>query len=53
MLRQGWSLLGVRDARLPGAVREARNWLLPALWTTFAPQGVTILKDAIARGDFR
>jgi hypothetical protein len=53
MLRQGWSLLGVRDARLPGAVREARSWLLPVLWTTFAPQGVTILKDAIARGDFR
>jgi hypothetical protein len=52
MLRQGWSLLAVRDARLPDAVNAARDWLLPALWTTFAPEGVTILRDAIQRGDF-
>ncbi|MBR1299260.1 caspase family protein [Bradyrhizobium sp. AUGA SZCCT0042] len=53
MLRQGWSLLAVRDAQLPDAVRKARDWLLPALWTTFAPQGVELLREAIKRGDLQ
>jgi hypothetical protein len=53
MLRQGWTLLAVRDARLPDAVREARNHLLPALWTTFAQGGVEILRNSIQRGDFQ
>ena len=53
MLRQGWSLLAVREAQLADAAREARDFLLPALWTTFAPEGVTILGQAIARGDFK
>jgi hypothetical protein len=53
MLRQGWSLLAVREAELPDAVRNARDWLLPSLWTTFAPEGVSLLKQAIERGDFR
>jgi hypothetical protein len=53
MLRQGWSLLAARDAELPDAVRAARDWLLPALWTTFAPDGIRLLRAAIERGDFR
>ena len=53
MLRQGWSWLAVRGAQLPDAAREARNWLLPALWTTFAPEGVKLLREAMARGDFK
>jgi len=53
MLRQGWSLLPVRDAQLPPPAREARNWLLPALWTTFARQGVQLLRKAIERGEFQ
>lgn len=53
MLRQGWSFVAVRDARLSEAVLAARDWLLPALWTTFAPEGVRLLRDAITRGDFR
>ena len=53
MLRQGWSLLAVRDAQLPQAAREARNWLLPALWTTFAPHGVQLLRNAMERGEFQ
>jgi hypothetical protein len=53
MLRQGWSLLEVREAQLPDAVRQAQNWLLPALWSTFAPEGVELLRQAMLRGDFR
>ena len=53
MLRQGWSLLAVRDAQLPEAARRARDWLLPALWTTFAPQGVQLLRKAMERGEFQ
>jgi len=53
MLRQGWSLLAVQGAELPAAAREARDWLLPALWTTFAPEGVKLLREAMARGDFK
>jgi hypothetical protein len=53
MLRQGWSLLQVCEAGLPDAVRQAQNWLLPALWSTFAPEGVELLRQAMLRGDFR
>jgi Caspase domain len=53
MLRQGWSLLQVCGAQLPDAVRQAQNWLLPALWSTFAPEGVELLRQAMLRGDFR
>jgi hypothetical protein len=53
MLRQGWSLLAVRGAQLPEAASRTRDWLLPGLWSTFAPEGVKLLRDAIERGDFR
>jgi hypothetical protein len=53
MLRQGWSLLEVCEAQLPDAARQAQNWLLPALWSTFAPEGVELLRQAMLRGDFR
>ena len=53
MLRQGWSLLAVQEATLPDAARQARDWLLPSLWTSFAPEGVQILRNAIERGDFQ
>jgi hypothetical protein len=51
MLRQGWALLAVREAEVPEPVRRARDWLLPALWTTFAPEGVQLLGQAIERGE--
>jgi hypothetical protein len=51
MLRQGWPLLAVRNAQVPNAVQAARAWLLPALWTTFASEGVALLRQAIERGD--
>jgi hypothetical protein len=53
MLRQGWSLLDVQQAQLPAVVRQAQNWLLPALWSTFAPEGVELLRQAMLRGDFQ
>lgn len=53
MLRQGWSLLAVQEATLPDAARQARDWLLPSLWTSFASDGVKILRNAIERGDFQ
>jgi Caspase domain len=53
MLRHGWALLAVREAQLADAARKARDFLLPALWTTFAAEGVTMLGQAIARADFK
>lgn len=53
MLRQGWPLLSVRGVQLSDAARQAREWLLPALWTTFAREGVKLLHKAIERGDFQ
>ena len=45
------SLMPVRDATVPEVVRQARQWLRPALWTTFAPEGVELLSKAIERGE--
>jgi hypothetical protein len=53
IFHQGWSLLEVRQAGLQGVVRQARDWLLPALWSTFAPEGVKLLRGAMLRGDFQ
>lgn len=53
MLRQGWALLPVQEAALPDAVRAARDWLLPGLWTTFGPTGVERLVLALQRGDLQ
>ena len=52
MLRQGWPLLSARGAQLSDAARQAREWLLPALWTTFTQDGVKLLHKAVERGDF-
>jgi hypothetical protein len=50
ILWQGWALMPVRDASVPAVVRRAQQWLLPSLWTTFAPEGVNLLRDAISKG---
>lgn len=46
MLTQGWMLLGKFSDAMPEPLRKARQYLLPALWTTFAPEGVEILVKA-------
>lgn len=50
MLRQGWALLPVRDAKLARVIESAHQWLLPGLWTTFAPEGVDFLRQVIDDG---
>jgi hypothetical protein len=50
MLRQGWSLVGVRKANLSHLMREARQWLRPGLWTTFASEGMALLIEAAENG---
>jgi hypothetical protein len=53
MLSQGWSLLRVKDVRLPDSVAETRDYLRPALWTTFEPKGMNILIEALRSGRLR
>jgi hypothetical protein len=52
LLTQGWSYL-FADAPLHPAVRVARDYLLPGLWTTFTPEGVSRLARAIEAGGLR
>ncbi len=47
LLTQGWMLLGDFEEAMPQVLREARKHLLPGLWTTFAPEGVDILEQAM------
>ena len=50
MLSQGWEFLRVKDVRMPESVREIRNHLVPALWTTFDPRGMEMVSDALKNG---
>ena len=50
MLAQGWGLLRVRGVHLSPDMEQARNYLRPALWTTFDPEGVDILVAALRAG---
>jgi hypothetical protein len=47
MLTQGWQLLRVKDVILSENVQRARNYLQPALWTTFGPRGMEFIEQAI------
>jgi hypothetical protein len=53
MLSQGWGLLRVKNVRLPPLLAEARDHLLPALWTTFDRQGMEIISGALKEGRLR
>lgn len=53
MLNQGWSFLRVKDVRLPDSVAETRDYLRPALWTTFEPKGMNIVIEALRSGRLR
>jgi hypothetical protein len=53
MLSQGWSLLRVRDVRLPEPVNAARDHLRPSLWTTFDREGMEIVAGLLAGGKVR
>jgi len=51
MLNQTWSFLRPRGLDTPGVWREAGRHRLPALWTTFGPEGMAILREASELGD--
>jgi hypothetical protein len=46
MLTQGWFLLGKFESAIPTPIKEARNFLIPGLWTTFHADGIEILRKA-------
>jgi hypothetical protein len=50
MLAQGWNLLRVKRMKVPAAVVEASDYLLPALWTTFNPRGMDLILRAVREG---
>ncbi|MCK9988144.1 MAG: hypothetical protein AzoDbin1_04616 [Azoarcus sp.] len=53
LLSQGWNLVRARGVRMPPEVDAARDYLRPALWTTFDPGGMQILTRALLEGRLR
>jgi hypothetical protein len=51
MLSQGWTLLSALRIKLPGALGDFKQHLLPSLWTMFNATGVEKLKSAIELGE--
>jgi hypothetical protein len=51
MLSQGWSLLRVRSVSLPPPVARARDHLRQALWTSFGPDGMSIIISSLRSGE--
>lgn len=49
MLQQGWGLIRVKDVNLRQDIHAARDHLRPSLWTTFDPEGMSIVLEAIGR----
>lgn len=50
MLTQGWNLLRSRRIDLPPLLSNAQDELLPALWTTFPPQRMSLILNALRAG---
>ena len=50
MLSQGWQLLRVMGVTMPAELDRARDHLRPSLWTTFAPEGMKIIIEAVMEG---
>jgi hypothetical protein len=53
MLSQGWGLLRVSGVRLPPAVARVRDHLRLSLWTTFDPEGMDIIINALREGNLQ
>lgn len=47
MLNQGWQFLSVRNVTLSSELAGIQNHILPSLWTTFDPEGMSIIKSAL------
>jgi hypothetical protein len=43
LLAQGWPLMDVAGIKLPPALLEARNHILPASWTTWDEHGISMV----------
>lgn len=52
LLTQGWSYL-FESVPVHPMVRQAGEYLLPGLWTTFTPEGVGLLKDGLGAKELR
>jgi hypothetical protein len=53
MLSQGWALLRVKRVRLPRVVELARDYLRPALWTTFNADGMEMISRELRAGELQ
>lgn len=51
MLRQGWAMLDLHPPSLD-RLSALRSHLLPSLWTAFAAEGVEIIRNGLASGEF-
>lgn len=51
LLSQGWALISAYRIKLPAALDGIAGNLLPAVWTTLNPQGVSVVRDLIMRGE--
>jgi hypothetical protein len=47
MLNQGWQFLGVRNVTLAPSLAAVQGHVLPSLWTTFDPEGMSIVKGEL------
>jgi hypothetical protein len=52
MLMRGWPLF-LDDTRIPKTLKRAADHLVPALWTTFDAEGLSILRSAMESGHLR
>ncbi|MGB8420853.1 caspase family protein [Paraburkholderia sp.] len=53
MLSQGWSLLRVRNVRLPEELLHVRDYLRPGLWTTVSEEGMKLVEAALRKDRVR
>lgn len=50
MLTQGWLSFGRYEELLPPQLNQARQFLVPSLWATFSPDGMSILERYMHKG---
>lgn len=50
MLARGWALVNGRNVKLLPDVQRVRDYIRPALWTTFEAEGMDIIVDALQAG---
>jgi hypothetical protein len=51
MLTRGWNLLRIRGVTLPKVLEDAQDDLERALWTTFKPDRMQLILEAMKRGE--